>query len=92
MIFYLVSYITIYTILQDFNIDLNKLTDVDPNTFALFVRKLAIIDLGNTELTTLQIETMLKTLNEKTELKWLSLSTMICQYLNKVYGPKGLAD
>ena len=67
------SYITISSKLQHLNISYNKLTDVDPTILATAVRELASIDLGNTGLTSLQIETLFKTLNDESKLKWLSM-------------------
>jgi hypothetical protein len=61
--------------LKDLNISCNKLTFVDSTILAKAVRELASINLGNTGLTTLQIETMFKSLNEESKLKWLNMES-----------------
>jgi hypothetical protein len=69
----ILSYITASSKLKDLYIGYNKLTDVKPIILARAVRELARIDLGNTRLTTLQIETMFKALNKESKLKWMSI-------------------
>ena len=60
--------------LKDLNISYNKITAVEPTILARAVKELARIDLGNTELTKLQIETLFKALNDDSKLKWMSIN------------------
>ena len=80
----LISSLILSTKLKDLDISQTNLSTVDPSILARAVREREIINLENTALSTLQLETMLEKINHESKLTRLNLEKINLSAINCV--------